>query len=408
MSVFRRSSRLPPVSDSDDTSSAQASTTLAVPSTTSAPSPSATVSIATHSSDNLSNTASTLSTVSFDNNNKSSSRLSPVPVKQNSGGSRLSPLRIVSRSRSLRERGNSVSVSSPPPVPVQVQVSAPAASTSGDTDNTKSKKKDKDKANGDSGKSNRGSIANGIIKSAPIAASQSQSQSQAQSQVKAQTQAQTMASHDDDHTHSNNTHTTHAPAAQTAHVAIAPATTASPAPPPDAVGLGQAAQLHAQNGHRAGRHAHRESIVQRVAERLQSPHGEGKSRRRRRRRASTTSTNNSNMSRTPPVLPASASTNGIAAALARSGLQITGDEQVLKAGLQNRAVSSAGRSPYLVRQDYESDEGYGSEDESDVLTDEEIDHLPVTGFAVASNRRNAEFHALFPSVDEGDYLIEGE
>lgn len=162
---------------------------------------------------------------------------------------------------------------------------------------------------------------------------------------------------------------------------------------------------------RAGRHAHRDSIVQRVAERLQSPHGHGEGkRRRRRRRASTTSTAASNMSRTPPVLPASASTNGIAAALAKSGLQITGDDQVLKtSALANRAVSSAGRSPYLVRQDYESDEGYGSEDESDVLTDDEaLDNLPVTGFAVASNRRNAEFHSLFPTVDEGDYLIEGE
>lgn len=114
------------------------------------------------------------------------------------------------------------------------------------------------------------------------------------------------------------------------------------------------------------------------------------------------------MSRTPPVLPASASTNGITAALAKSGLQIAGDEQVLRASAGNRAVSSAGRSPYLVRQDYESDEGYGSEDESDVLTDDEaLDNLPVTGFAVASNRRNAEFHSLFPTVDEGDYLIEG-
>ena len=43
------------------------------------------------------------------------------------------------------------------------------------------------------------------------------------------------------------------------------------------------------------------------------------------------------------------------------------------------------------------------EDELD-LDDEEI---PVTGFAVASPKRNAEFHELFPSVPEGDYLIEG-
>jgi len=34
--------------------------------------------------------------------------------------------------------------------------------------------------------------------------------------------------------------------------------------------------------------------------------------------------------------------------------------------------------------------------------------LPVTGFAVASNKRNLEFHALFGQIDEGDYLIEGE
>ena len=33
--------------------------------------------------------------------------------------------------------------------------------------------------------------------------------------------------------------------------------------------------------------------------------------------------------------------------------------------------------------------------------------IPVTGFAVASNKRNQDFHELFPSVPEGDYLIEG-
>ena len=33
--------------------------------------------------------------------------------------------------------------------------------------------------------------------------------------------------------------------------------------------------------------------------------------------------------------------------------------------------------------------------------------IPVTGFAVASNRRNADFHELFKTIPEGDYLIEG-
>ena len=46
-------------------------------------------------------------------------------------------------------------------------------------------------------------------------------------------------------------------------------------------------------------------------------------------------------------------------------------------------------------------------DEDDSGSDFE-DGLPVTGFAVASNRRQSDFHALFPGVDEGDYLIEGE
>jgi hypothetical protein len=75
----------------------------------------------------------------------------------------------------------------------------------------------------------------------------------------------------------------------------------------------------------------------------------------------------------------------------------------------SRAVS-AGRSPYLLSHDYQSDDGYDSEEDSEMGTDKEglLEHLPVTGFAVASNRRNAEFHAMFRTVDEGDYLIEGE
>ena len=45
-------------------------------------------------------------------------------------------------------------------------------------------------------------------------------------------------------------------------------------------------------------------------------------------------------------------------------------------------------------------------DSSDAL-DFGDDDIPVTGFAVASVKRNADFHELFPSVPEGDYLIEG-
>lgn len=48
-----------------------------------------------------------------------------------------------------------------------------------------------------------------------------------------------------------------------------------------------------------------------------------------------------------------------------------------------------------------SEESEGSDDELDICED-----IPVTGFAVASSKRNADFHELFPSIPEGDYLIE--
>lgn len=45
-------------------------------------------------------------------------------------------------------------------------------------------------------------------------------------------------------------------------------------------------------------------------------------------------------------------------------------------------------------------------DSPDALSFDE-DDIPVTGFAVASSKRNADFHELFPDIEEGDYLIEG-
>ena len=72
-----------------------------------------------------------------------------------------------------------------------------------------------------------------------------------------------------------------------------------------------------------------------------------------------------------------------------------------------------------LRPDYYSGLGadlLGSSDEEDDDSDDESgssldladEDIPVTGFAVASNKRNADFHELFPTVPEGDYLIEGE
>ncbi|KAI6136118.1 hypothetical protein F5141DRAFT_1185197 [Pisolithus sp. B1] len=46
----------------------------------------------------------------------------------------------------------------------------------------------------------------------------------------------------------------------------------------------------------------------------------------------------------------------------------------------------------------------GSESDDELDLNEE--NIPVTGFAVASNKRNADFHELFPNIPEGDYLIE--
>lgn len=47
----------------------------------------------------------------------------------------------------------------------------------------------------------------------------------------------------------------------------------------------------------------------------------------------------------------------------------------------------------------------GSEEDGEM--DLDADDLPVTGFAVASNMRNQEFHKMFQGIPEGDYLIDG-
>jgi hypothetical protein len=119
------------------------------------------------------------------------------------------------------------------------------------------------------------------------------------------------------------------------------------------------------------------------------------------------------------------SKNGIAAALAKGGLALAhghthtpeGDP-ILGLGHQKSAPSSrrgSRRNPYLKSSHRPDGDGSDAaldfdDDEEEEDEDDESEYeagLPVTGFAVASNRRNAEFHTMFPSVDEGDYLIEG-
>ncbi|KAJ7589595.1 hypothetical protein C8J56DRAFT_36002 [Mycena floridula] len=47
-----------------------------------------------------------------------------------------------------------------------------------------------------------------------------------------------------------------------------------------------------------------------------------------------------------------------------------------------------------------------SDRDDDDLMDLDLEENAVTGFAVASNRRNADFHEMFPVVPDSDYLIE--
>jgi hypothetical protein len=60
----------------------------------------------------------------------------------------------------------------------------------------------------------------------------------------------------------------------------------------------------------------------------------------------------------------------------------------------------------------DSDQGSDSSGDFSDDDDEDLalleDDIPVTGFAVASNKRNADFHELFKTIPEGDYLIEGD
>ena len=54
----------------------------------------------------------------------------------------------------------------------------------------------------------------------------------------------------------------------------------------------------------------------------------------------------------------------------------------------------------------ESDEDDSDYDSGDAL-DFGDDDIPITGFAVATMKRNQEFHDLFPTIPEEEYLIDG-
>lgn len=82
------------------------------------------------------------------------------------------------------------------------------------------------------------------------------------------------------------------------------------------------------------------------------------------------------------------------------------------AGRASISVQSDNASEYYPddRPDYYSGLDESSDEDECLETEsvlDEMEDMPVTGFAVASNKRNADFHELFPNVPEGDYLIEG-
>jgi hypothetical protein len=76
--------------------------------------------------------------------------------------------------------------------------------------------------------------------------------------------------------------------------------------------------------------------------------------------------------------------------------------------LPGNASGRRSRAPSFVQaSDYSTENGDTDDESSDDADDVTADLMPVTGFAVASSKRNADFHELFPDIPEGDYLIEG-
>ena len=107
----------------------------------------------------------------------------------------------------------------------------------------------------------------------------------------------------------------------------------------------------------------------------------------------------------PRLLKPKKSTNGLSTKSGKSSRQRKSSVSVNSdnGSEYHLAGGDETRPEYYSGLDGSSDSG------SDLDSDLELgdDDIPVTGFAVASNKRNADFHELFPTIPEGDYLIEG-
>lgn len=124
----------------------------------------------------------------------------------------------------------------------------------------------------------------------------------------------------------------------------------------------------------------------------------------------------SHVPQVPPLPPLPTPVSGSKSTLSVNGTKRGGESshsiQTRTQKAESMRSSARTRSPNisLTRSDF-SDGDISSGDESGSSSDEldlNEQDIPVTGFAVASNRRNADFHELFPNIPEGDYLIEGE
>lgn len=117
------------------------------------------------------------------------------------------------------------------------------------------------------------------------------------------------------------------------------------------------------------------------------------------------------MTHVPPLdLTQLPPTPGTASSVSDRGHRPRRSSDMSRGPRSRQASLNYAASDYSDRDSYRSgdellDGGSGLEDDDDL--DLDADDIPVTGFAVASNKRNQDFHELFPSVPEGDYLIEG-
>jgi hypothetical protein len=126
-------------------------------------------------------------------------------------------------------------------------------------------------------------------------------------------------------------------------------------------------------------------------------------------------------SASPPISPPRRMGSAVKRSPALSGHRAAASQSSIdSSGLQLSPQGIRSRQDSLSVRHLEHESGYVSSDgrDDDPMDDDDSEDdellaelndgdIPVTGFAVASNKRNADFHELFKTIPEGDYLIEG-